>query len=311
MLFKTDDSLFYYDENILCHYYNYIVKIIKIILNKYNLYFNINFSNKEYNFDNNNISIKIFYNVETTLVKPNNVWIYNCPSGKVLTLDKSQVYQVRIDKFDLLNKFDIIIDYSNPNIYNISTCEEYSNFYQKLINISAIFYFDRFNFNISNRLNDIITTFINPEIHRRKNFLNNLNNSSIKYLNFHNCFDLDDLYNVYCNSKIIINVHQTDYHDTLEELRILPALMCGVIVISENGPLKELLPYKDYIIWSSYDNIIDTVKDVLLNYKSYHEKIFNGNLKDILNKLHNDNIINLKNRLEKFIFVSNDRELNY
>ena len=102
-----------------------------------------------------------------------------------------------------------------------------------------------------------------------------------KHTNICDCFESEKLKELYKNTKILINVHQTEHHDTLEELRILPALLCGVIVISEYSPLYKEVPYYDYIVWSSYENMIPTVKDVLNNYESYYNKIFgNSKLKE-------------------------------
>ena len=72
----------------------------------------------------------------------------------------------------------------------------------------------------------------------------------------------------------MINIHQTDSHHTFEELRVLPALQCGVIVISESSPLIELIPYSDYVIWCPYDQIIDKANEVLNNYESFRSEIF-------------------------------------
>jgi hypothetical protein len=96
---------------------------------------------------------------------------------------------------------------------------------------------------------------------------------------------------VYKNSKVLVNVHQTDHHHTFEELRVLPALLNGVIVVSEDVPLKEKIPYSDYIVWASYDNIAQTVKDVSNNYEYYFNKIFtNSKLMECIKKMQDLNM---------------------
>jgi hypothetical protein len=62
----------------------------------------------------------------------------------------------------------------------------------------------------------------------------------------------------------------------VEELRILPALMCGVIVICEEGPLKEYIPYQNYIVWTTQENMIRTIRHVEENYEDLHNKFFSG-----------------------------------
>lgn len=120
-------------------------------------------------------------------------------------------------------------------------------------------------------------------------------------MNINNCFDKNKLQNIYKNTKIIINIHQTPHHNSFEELRALPALECGVIVISENSPLNELIPYNNLIIWTNYDNIIDKVKEVINNYDYYHDKIFSTENIKILNNLSNKNYDVLFDSINKLI----------
>jgi hypothetical protein len=76
------------------------------------------------------------------------------------------------------------------------------------------------------------------------------------------------------NTKILVNVHQTDFHHSFEEFRCLPALLSRVIIISERPPLWETIPFHSFIIWCAYDEIVNTVQDVLGNYDSIYEKMF-------------------------------------
>jgi hypothetical protein len=79
---------------------------------------------------------------------------------------------------------------------------------------------------------------------------------------------------VYDASAIMLNIHQTPYHHTLEELRILPALMRGVVIISETAPLIETVPYAAFIVWSSIDALPATIADVTTHYETYFDKFF-------------------------------------
>ena len=106
---------------------------------------------------------------------------------------------------------------------------------------------------------------------------------------------------MYSSTKIILNIHQTDHHHTFEELRVLPALLSGVIVICEESPLKEHIPYKDYVVWCNYDEIINVTKDVLSNYEKYYELLFSSKLNElraIINSLHIDITANLSKALK-------------
>ncbi|KAJ1406437.1 hypothetical protein B484DRAFT_456818 [Ochromonadaceae sp. CCMP2298] len=76
------------------------------------------------------------------------------------------------------------------------------------------------------------------------------------------------------DAKILINVHQTYWHHTLEEFRVLPSLQRGVIVVSEWVPAIETIPFHEYMIFAPYEELVATVAEVLGNYSHYHERIF-------------------------------------
>jgi hypothetical protein len=118
-------------------------------------------------------------------------------------------------------------------------------------------------------------------------------NSNVEVIS--NCFKNDELIKLYKKTKILVNIHQTDHHHTLESLRVLPALSHGVLIVSENVPLKETIPYHEYIIWSNYESLAETVKNVEDNYEHYFNQIFNKNLYDVLDKISNDNKTKLLN----------------
>jgi hypothetical protein len=90
-----------------------------------------------FNFNNSNKTIKIDINYEHTLVKKEGRDIpLGTPFGKVK--DNNNPYLVRICNYPILNNADIIIDYSNPNIYNVSTCELFNEFTKKHLYICLI-----------------------------------------------------------------------------------------------------------------------------------------------------------------------------
>ena len=107
--------------------------------------------------------------------------------------------------------------------------------------------------------------------------------------NVSDCYDFEQLKTVLIDSKILVNVHQSDYEHTFEEIRVLPALMCRTLVISESSPLTDLVPYHSLVIWSDYDSIADTTQRVLDNYTFYYNKIFTPENIELLNSLHSSN----------------------
>jgi hypothetical protein len=249
-------------------------------------------------------------NDEHTLVKQGGRDSVNYAIGNIpykAENQNSQNYLVRIVNYDTLNLSDIVIDYSIPNIINVRESQLFDSFFKKMVYISPYLYepitdnFDTF----SKRNIVTLTTFpYSPTTlssFRRTMFLYNMNSLCYKeiidnpssanpeviikkHTNISGCFESEKLKELYKNTKILINVHQTEHHDTLEELRILPALLCGVIVISEYSPLYKEVPYYDYIVWSSYGNMLYNVKDVLNNYEFYYSKIFGDSKLDKLKK---------------------------
>jgi hypothetical protein len=293
-----------YDNNPIHYvkdYYNYIVNLIEKVLLIEDININIIIGNYSYIFKNNNKILHINLNYEHTLVKKGNRDSENVPIGKILINNSnSEYYRVRIYDFTNLNKADFIIEYSNPNIINIKESTLFDSFYQKIIYIAPLL-FDNLTINNNNIKNiNCLTTFINIYEPRRLSLLNNISNNNICHLNVNNCFDYNDLQNLYKNTKILINIHQTDHHHTCEELRILPALQCGVIVICEESPLKEQIPYNQYILWCDYDNLIEKIKYVEENYDEIYKQIFiNSNIKKDLDLLQENNIQNLYNFIIK------------
>lgn len=240
----------------------YIVLLLKEILNNINTNANIIIGDTIFNFPNNNKIIRIKYNIEHTLVLKKGRGVENRIIGNIETIDKNDFYLVRICDYDRLNISDIVIDYSIPNILNINSCDYYNEFSKKLLYISPML-FD-YNPLTTERDINILTTFYNPNEERRKIFLEKAQTKNINIININDCFDLDKLRILLSRTKIIINIHQTDSHHTFEELRCLPALLCGAIVISEESPLFKDIPYSNSIIWSSYDSIYTQINIVTI-----------------------------------------------
>uniref|UniRef100_A0A6C0EV20 Glycosyl transferase family 1 domain-containing protein n=1 Tax=viral metagenome TaxID=1070528 RepID=A0A6C0EV20_9ZZZZ len=289
MLLIINKSCIYFinQYNSINDYYQYIVILIKKILENNEVTININFSNENYTFPNNNKTIRINFNYEHTLVKINGRGAEGSPAGNIKDANDNSNYLVRIDRYNELNNADIIIDYSNPNIYNVSESRLFDIFAKKMIYIAPSLY--ELYFIKENRTINTLTTFINIHEPRRLALLEKTRQYKIAHTNINNCFEKNDLQRLYKNTKILINIHQTDHHHTFEELRVLPALECGVIVISEHSPLSQLVPYSDFVIWENYDTILDKVNEVLTNYDYFYDLIFNKDTFKKLEEIRNQN----------------------
>lgn len=295
ILDKINNNFIYYTNEQPIHtreYYNYCVNLFKEYLKSNIDGINIIFGEYNYDFNNDNKTFRVQIQFEHTLVKEGGRGLNGEPKGKI-PVDGS-FYHVRIADFEKLIHFDIVVEYSQPNIENILSCDFYKDFSKKLVYISALLYkYD--GAKIENRDIKCVTMFYNIYEPRRKRLLDEISNRGIESYNVTNCFSDQDIKNLYSRTKILINIRQTDHHHTFEELRVLPALLNGVIVISEDVPLKEKIPYSDFIIWTSYESILSTQKEVESNYEYYWNKIFSGDrLKNVIDKMSIDNVENTK-----------------
>jgi hypothetical protein len=236
-------------------------------------------------------TIKIDIQCEHTLVKNGGRSVSEIIYGETIDSDGNQ-YLIRIDKFKYFNELNYIIEYSYPNYHHISTSHIFNDYLKKNIVIEPILLKPEFS-NLNKT--ETITLFSNNVSQRRDILFNKLRqvNNNIKIIS--DCFDGDCLTDQYRKTRIMINIHQTDHHHTFEELRVLPALSQGVVIISENVPLKELIPYNEFIIWSDYKNLTETLKNVEENYDYYYNKLFNKKLTNLLNDLSNDNKLKFLN----------------
>ena len=289
--------LFYNKEHdkVIREYYLYIAKLIEN--NCENNNYNIILGNYSCDFQNEYPTLKIDIQCEHTLVKKGGRGTESAIEGKVPY--NNDIYLVRIDKLDYLTSLDIIIEYSLPNIENIKLSGFYDNYLKKVIYISPLIY-EINNLTIENRTK-IITMFINQNESRRHQLIKKLLPIT-NYENINNCFSKEDLKKVYKETRILLNIRQTEHHDTFEELRVLPALLKGVIIISEDVPLRDKIPYNEFIIWCNYDEVLNTIKKVEDNYEYYWNSIFNYQFNNVINemKLNNYNSIKKINKVNEF-----------
>jgi hypothetical protein len=268
-----------YDGNIINDYYQYIVDLIIKILLKKQKSIRISLCCILDGF------IQVQINFEHILVRQGGRSVEpNTPFG--MTLDENgNPYYVRIVNYELLKKADIIIDYSYTNIHHVLSSGIDLEFSKKHVYIAP--YNTITTINNPMRTVNTLTSFINTNEPRRKYLLNKLSNN---HLNVSNVFG-KDLIELYCKTKILINVHQTDHHHTFEELRCLPALQCKCIVISELSPLHHLIPYHKFIIFVPYGQITQCVNDVLSRYDEVWNSIFSNDLEALDLDYSNSNTI--------------------
>ena len=212
--------------------------------------------------------------IEHTLVKPGARDSGCATPGLIGVQNSSQKYLVRVANFDRLINSDLIFDYSKINLFNVRLLSCFDEYSKKTFCISPALYQLEVASLLSpkERAFNTITLFGNPDEPRRKKFISDLESDGVKSQNITNVFN--GIEGLYRDTRILINIHQTDHHDTLEELRVLPALRCGVIVISEKTPLVELTGYSKYIIWGELKELPAIILEVQNNYDKWQKKIF-------------------------------------
>ena len=222
-----------------------------------------------------NSPLSFYINYEHTLVKQGGRDSNGSKIGGINVIDNSsEKYLIRLDNYHKWFESDIIIDYSIPNIINVASINDYEKLSKKHLYIPALLYDSKFMFSTFDRNINTLTTFINTNEPRRASFLELMKNG---HLNINNCFEGEKLRELYSQTKIVINIHQTDHHHTVEELRILPALLCGTIIVCEDSPLKENIPYKDFIVWEKFDAIIEKSCSILNDYNTFYSSFFSKN----------------------------------
>ena len=274
---KIKDSCIFYEELIepVKDYTNYIIDILEEYLNIKNVNLNIILNFIEDLDLNENKTIKIGINTDKTIVLDEN----NPIESKLYFNEKN--YTIQLDGF--YNEMDLMIDYSKPNIKNIELYDKYNfNSYY----IAPIIYKSVSTSSI--KTIDLLTLFFENVNPRRKKIINDFEFVTSK----NNCFG-EDLKQLLMDTKILINVHSSDYKNTFEELRCLPALMCKCLVISEISPFNEAIPYNNLVVWVTYDNLVSKTKEVLNNYDFYFNKIFTPENISLLNSLHLQNVMTI------------------
>lgn len=95
---------------------------------------------------------------------------------------------------------------------------------------------------------------------RRQAFLERATAAGLSVTCVEGVFDTAEVRALYRRARILVNIRQTDVFDTLEELRVLPALRSGAIVVSEDVPLRQEVPYHEHLTWASLEEMPEAVR---------------------------------------------------
>jgi hypothetical protein len=282
-------------------YYLYCAGLLREAFTRGSAPLNVILGNGIVLFCNCKRTVRIDLQLEHTLVKPGGRDSSAARPGKVSIEGSSDSYLVRLQNYEYLMSLDLILEYSLPNKIHVESSGLFDTYCRKTIHVEPLLY--DVDFGGSERPDDVITLFHDVRQSRRGSFLDNAKQAGLPLRNVRGLFEGSALKQLYKKTKILVNIHQTDHHDTLEELRILPALLCGVVIVSEDVPLREHVPYSRFMIWSSLENMVETVRSVYENYDHYYKKIFNDlELVNVLTEMKRNNRDNVEKAIQK-LFV--------
>lgn len=239
-------------------------------INEFNIIYDNKNENNKYIFCGNIGSVNNIYD----LYKNENFYYLN-----IEQMSHSSYYRLFRD----LNINIKVIDYSEENIL----------FHKKIYNKTFLLppYYNNFKNNNNDKDIDIIS-FSNNEY--RTNILNSINSKiKIKYLD--NVFG-EERDTIFKKSKIYINLHCSDQHNTLELIRIVNLLKKKVIIISQKSILKDALYIKDSIItFENIEQLNYLLNEIVNNYDLYYQKIFDDNNIKYYNNYVLKNIVSIIN----------------
>ena len=167
--------------------------------------------------------------------------------GKVAS-DSGQTYIVRVANFERLSKSDIIAEYSRQNLYHLQQSGCFPELAGKFVVVPPMMNDQRPGAAAVNRDIPVVSTFGEPLSPRRQAVFDEMGRIGAPCRNVVGCYG-PELLSMLRRSRIMLNLRQTDYHHAFEEIRVLPALLNGVVVVSEDIVLRDLVPYHKHIVW--------------------------------------------------------------
>jgi hypothetical protein len=290
---EVDGSFLFFDDQHGPHtaeYYYYCCKLIVTCLEFSSKKINVILGSHNPNITNELPVSKLDMQLEHTLVKRGGRSVDEIIEGSIPTDTENDKYLVRIANYDYYKTLDGVVEYSIPNIINMKSCATRGivDYSKKCFYIAPLLYdIDRLD---ESERSGVFTLFSLGTSPRRDAF-----HYTTGIQNISNIFSSEELKTLYYNKAILVNLHQTDHHHTFEELRVLPALSQGIVVIAEDSPLKKHIPYSKSIVWSNLQDMEQTIKDVENNYEDYRNKLITPELKNILKQLRKDNLLNMSN----------------
>ncbi len=158
-----------------------------------------------------------------------------------------------------------IIDYSEENL------PFFGNTYNKIYLLPPYFKFNK-DVKKSTKCIDLLSIVNNDYRINEISKIKITKKQNIKLLR--NCFD--DVRNDYFSkTKIYINLHCSDEHNTMEMIRLVNLIMNKVIILTQPSICTNLIFLKKYLfICNNSEEFTVKIQDILQNYDLYYIKIY-------------------------------------
>lgn len=167
-------------------------------------------------------------------------------------------------------KASAVIDYSALNIERLANLPALSPHSPTLHTIAPVL--GDFPHNVEPRkVATVATMYGSPDRGRRGRMRSVLSKAGIEVHNIHN---FENYKIAFRHVAILLNFRQVEHFSTPEELRILPALLQGVVVITEDTPFARKSLCAEYLLFAHASNLIEIVKEVQGDYSKYWAQAF-------------------------------------
>lgn len=231
-------------------------------------------------------ALRIGLQWEHALVRPGGRDSDGAPPGATALPDAAGRYLARLARRAELEACDLVFEYSTPNRVHLQRSGLAQYAARSLVISPQPWAPD---FDVTRRDLDLVTLMHDLCQPRRARWLAEARRAGLPLRNVRGVYAPDQLRALLRRTRVLVNLHQTDEHHSFEELRVLPALLCGVVVVSEEVPLREHIPYAEFVLWSSRDALLDTVRAVAAAHAEWHARLFgDGRLERVLARMRAD-----------------------
>jgi hypothetical protein len=173
---------------------------------------------------------------------------------------------------DAYRKSTAVVDYSSMNLANLKRLPDISSSQSRMFLVAPLLPESPQNLSTRKKVN-IATMYGSPHLGRRSQITESLGRNGITVKNLHNFYDYNEAFR---EVAILINFRQVEHFSTPEDLRILPALLQRVIVITEDTPYARASLCAEFLVFATAENLSSVAEEVSLNYKKFWDKIFGG-----------------------------------